>query len=180
MFVISNCRRYSHERVTCKNDRGSATARFINKHASAVCASRAAIGRILLTCPPKTDPTFMLGLGQGDRLKCHEKATPSNRSSASCEKRKCFSAKVRAWGISAGHSISVSRPITAGGRNTVESARIKCLDAHITTLQHLPWVIWSTKHYATRYHNREAGMLGSGIVPADSVRTGILAKQGNQ
>jgi hypothetical protein len=28
--------------------------------------------------PPKNDPMFMLGSGQGDRSKCREKATPSN------------------------------------------------------------------------------------------------------
>jgi hypothetical protein len=39
-----------------------------------------------LTCPPKTDPTFMLGSGKGGRSKCRGKATRSNKSSPNCGK----------------------------------------------------------------------------------------------
>jgi hypothetical protein len=52
-----------------------------------------------LTCPLKTDPTFMLGLVKGDRSKCRGKAKPSNRSSAHYEKRKYFSVRNMLLGI---------------------------------------------------------------------------------
>jgi hypothetical protein len=38
---------------------------------------------VKVACPPKTDPTFVLGFREGDRSKCHERATASNRSLAS-------------------------------------------------------------------------------------------------
>jgi transposase InsO family protein len=76
-----------------------------------------------VTCPPKTDPTFMLGLGQGDRSKCHGKTTPSNRSLANCGKQKCFSVRDKRRGKSVDHLISANKPITAGGKNTVGFAR---------------------------------------------------------
>ena len=36
-----------------------------------------------VTCPPKTDPTFELGLENGDRSQCQENTSPPNRSLAS-------------------------------------------------------------------------------------------------
>jgi putative transposase len=68
----------------------------------------------------------MLGFRQGDRSNCHEKATPSSRSLASCENRKCLSLKDKRRGKSVGYSISANRHTTGGGRNTHEDIR-ECL-----------------------------------------------------
>jgi hypothetical protein len=72
-----------------------------------------------VTCPPKTDPAFMLGLGQGDRSKCHGKTTTSNRLLANYGKQKCFSVRDKRRGKSVDYLISANKPITAGGKNTV-------------------------------------------------------------
>jgi hypothetical protein len=64
-------------------------------------------------------------LGEGDRSKCHEKITALNRSLANYGKQKYFLPRDKRRVKSAGHSILMNRPITAGGRNMVGSAQIK-------------------------------------------------------
>jgi hypothetical protein len=76
-----------------------------------------------VTCPPKIDPTFMLGLGQGDRSKCHGKTTPSNRSLANCGKQKCFSVRDKRRGKSVDHLISANKLLPLAERIRWDSHR---------------------------------------------------------
>ncbi len=78
-----------------------------------------------LTCPPKADPLFELGSENGDRFQCPENVSLLNRSSASCEKRKCYSLKARPPQRSPARWESPNTPTTVGGKSMAVWVRSK-------------------------------------------------------